>query len=226
MARKINPNLYRLGVNKTWDSRWINLKNMRKWLEEDEAVRKIIMGKIGLAGIARIEIERTPDRYKIFIKASKPGLIIGRGGKGIEDLNVLIEKAIKSKVSLSLNVEELKRTEISAAVVAQNIAWDLEKRMRYRKTIKRHLELTMQNREVKGCKIAVSGRLDGNEIARGEWLAKGKLPLSTLRSNIDYGTATAVTAMGTIGVKVWIYKGEIFGKTIDNKQLTSDRRSN
>ena len=210
MARKINPNVYRLGINKTWDSRWINLRNMKEWLKEDEEIRNIIMAKIGLAGIARIEIERTTDRYKIFIKASRPGLIIGRGGKGIEDLNKAIEKTVKAKVALSVNVEELKRTEISSAVVAQNIAWDLEKRMRYRRTIKKHLDLAMQNKEVKGCKVAVAGRLDGNEIARGEWLAKGKIPLSTLRSNIDYGTATAVTAMGTIGVKVWIYKGEIF----------------
>lgn len=212
MARKVNPNVYRLGVNRTWDSRWINLRNMKTWLAEDEAIRDIIVKKIGLAGISRIEIERTQDRYKIFIKAAKPGIIIGRGGKGIEDLTKLLEKSIKGKVSLSLNVEELKRTEVSSAVIAQSIAWDLEKRMRYRRTIKKYLDQVMQNREVKGCKIAVSGRLDGNEIARGEWLAKGKLPLSTLRSNIDYGTATAVTAMGAIGIKVWIYKGEIFNK--------------
>lgn len=210
MARKINPNVYRLGINRNWDSRWINLKNMKAWLMEDEKIRDIIMKRIGLAGIARIEIERTPNRYKIFIKASRPGLIIGRGGKGIEDLNKEIEKTINAKVALSVNVEELKRTEISAAVVAQNIAWDLEKRMRYRRTIKKQLDLAMQNKEVKGCKVAVSGRLDGNEIARGEWLAKGKIPLSTLRSDIDYGTATAITAMGTVGIKVWIYKGEIF----------------
>lgn len=212
MARKVNPNVYRLGINKTWDSRWINLRDMKAWLAEDEAIRDIIMKKIGLAGISRIEIERTANRYKVFIKAAKPGIIIGRGGKGIEDLTRLLEKTIKGKVALSLNVEELKRTEISSAVIAQSIAWDLEKRMRYRRTIKKYLDQIMQNRDAKGCKIAVAGRLDGNEIARGEWLAKGKLPLSTLRSNIDYGTATAVTAMGAIGIKVWIYKGEIFKK--------------
>ena len=218
MARKVNPNVFRLGINKTWDSRWINLRGMKEWLKEDEAIRDIIMKKIGLAGIARIEIERTPNRYKIFIKASRPGLIIGRGGKGIEDLNKAIEKTVNAKVALSVNVEELKRTEISSNVVAQNIAWDLEKRMRYRRTIKKHLELAMQNKDVKGCKIAVSGRLDGNEIARGEHLFKGKIPLSTLRSNIDYGTATAITAIGTIGVKVWIYKGEIF-KQVKSENL-------
>jgi len=173
-------------------------------------VRAVIMEKIGDAGIARIEIERTPDRYKVFIKASKPGLIIGRGGKGIEDLTKAIEKKVKSEIPLSLNVEELKRTEIASAVVAQNIAFDIERRQRYRRTMKKHLESVMQNRDVKGAKIMLSGRLDGNEIARKEWLTKGKLPLSTLRSNIDYGTASAVASYGTIGIKVWIYKGEVF----------------
>jgi len=212
MARKVNPHLFRLGINKTWDSRWFTSKNMGEWLKQDEAVRRIIMEKIGLAGIARIEIERTAEKYKVFIKASRPGLIIGRGGKGIEDLTKILEKAVGAKVALSLNVEELKRTEIAAAVVAQNIAWDIEKRMKFRRIMKKQLEFMMQNRDVKGAKIMLSGRLDGNEIARTEWLAKGKLPLSTLRSNIDYGTAAAVASYGTIGVKVWIYKGETFNK--------------
>src|SRR3989344_1091422 len=212
MARKVNPHLFRLGINKTWDSRWFTSKNMGEWLKQDEAVRRIIMEKIGLAGIARIEIERTAEKYKVFIKASRPGLIIGRGGKGIEDLTKILEKAVGAKVALSLNVEELKRTEIAAAVVAQNIAWDIEKRMKFRRIMKKQLEFMMQNRDVKGAKVMLSGRLDGNEIARTEWLAKGKLPLSTLRSNIDYGTAAAVASYGTIGVKVWIYKGETFNK--------------
>ena len=127
-------------------------------------------------------------------------------------LHMVLEKKIKSRVALSLNVEELKRTEISSTVVAQNIAADIEKRMRYRRTMKKHLESIMQNRDVKGAKIMMSGRLDGNEIARTEWLTKGKLPLSTLRSNIDYGTFPAVVSYGTIGIKVWIYKGEVFNK--------------
>jgi small subunit ribosomal protein S3 len=210
MARKINPISYRIGINKPWSSRWISSKNMAQWLEEDEKVRKIVMERIGAAGIAKIEIERTPDKYKIFIKASRPGLIIGRGGKGIEDLTKLLEKVIKSRVALSLNVEELKRTEVSAPVQAQNIAWDLEKRMKFRRTIKKYIDLIMQNRDAKGVKIAAAGRLDGNEIARREWLAKGRLPLTTLRSDVDYGEATAFTTYGTIGIKVWIYKGEIF----------------
>ena len=128
MGHKIRPDSYRLGITKDWDIKWLSRKNMAAWLEEDEKVRDIIMKKIGLAGVAKIEIERLSDRYKILIKASRPGLIIGRGGKGIEDLSKAIEKVIKSKVGLSLNVEELKRTELSAKVAAQNMAWDIEKR--------------------------------------------------------------------------------------------------
>lgn len=222
MGQKIKPFSYRLGIITNWTSRWMpkNLK-FKDQLEEDVVVRRIINDKIGLAGISKIEIERGADNtYKIFIKAAKPGLVIGRGGKGIEELSKTVDVGLKKlfrkrgkpalQFSISLNVEELKRTEISAQYVAQQIAWDLEKRLPFRRTMKRHLEATMQNREVKGAKIRLSGRLGGNEIARREWLAKGKLPLQTIRANIDYGEATAFNAYGTVGVKVWINKGEVF----------------
>lgn len=194
----------------------------RDLLQEDEVIRDIIEKKIGLAGISRIEIERNNANYKIFIKAARPGLIIGRGGKGIEELSAAIEAALmklwrerkkgeeRRKISVSLNVEELKRTEISAVNVAQNIAWDLEKRLPFRRTMKKHLASALQNRDVKGIKIKLSGRLDGAEISRREWLASGKIPLQTLRAWIDYGEATAFASYGTVGVKVWIYKGEVF----------------
>jgi len=212
MATKIRPDSYRLGIIKPWSSRWISCKNVAEWLEEDEKIREIIMSKIGQAGVASIEIERTNDKCKIFIKASRPGLVIGRGGKGIEDLTKLLEKVVKLKTSLSLNVEELRRTELSAQVVSQSIAWDLEKRMRFRRTMKKYLDSIMQNRNIYGAKIKLGGRLDGNEIARREQLSRGKLPLGTLRADIDYGEATAFTTYGTIGIKVWIYKGEVFDK--------------
>jgi small subunit ribosomal protein S3 len=213
MAKKINPNTYRLGINKPWNSRWIRTsKYFGKWLEEDEKARKIILEKVGRAGIANIYIERTPSQYKIFIRASRPGLIIGRGGEGIEQLEKLLRKELKSdpNIILNLTVEELKRTEVSADVIAQNIAWDLEKRMRYRRVMKRYVDIIMQNREVKGAKVMVAGRLNGAEIARTEHMEAGKLPLTTLRANIDYSKKTAVTKYGAIGIKVWIYKGEIF----------------
>lgn len=216
MATKIRPDSYRLGIIKPWSSRWISRKNVAEWLEEDEKIREIIMSKIGQAGVASIEIERTSDKCKIFIKASRPGLVIGRGGKGIEDLTKLLEKVVKPKTSLSLNVEELRRTELSAYVVAQSIAWDLEKRMRFRRTMKKYLDSMMQNRNIYGAKIRLGGRLDGNEIARCEQLLRGKLPLGTLRADIDYGEVTAFTTYGTIGIKVWIYKGDVFDKEKKN----------
>src|SRR3989344_2579414 len=220
MGQKINPLSFRLGIIKNWNSRWFLKGEYARFLEEDEAIRNIVREKIAQAGISAIEIERTQGSLRVFIKAARRGFIIGRGGKGIEDLSKAIEGALKRMrkakfVPVSLNVEELKRSEISAAHVAQQIAWDLEKRLPFRRTLKKHLESTMQNREVKGAKILFSGRLDGNEIARREWLSKGSLPLQTLRANIDYGQATAFTSYGTIGIKVWIYKGKIFSKDLE-----------
>lgn len=213
MGRKINPNTYRLGITKTWQSRWISdTKNFGDWLRKDEAVRKAIMKKVKRAGIAGIEIERTPDQYRVFIKAARPGLVIGRGGEGISELESEVKKLVGTETALSLTVEELKRTDVSAQVLAQQIAWDLERRMRYRRVMKRYLDIAMQNREVKGAKVMVAGRLDGAEIARSEHMEAGKLPLTTIRADIDYGKATAYTKYGTVGVKVWLYKGEIFSE--------------
>lgn len=226
MGQKIQPFSYRLGIINNWNSRWMpkGLK-FKNQLEEDVLIRRVINEKIHLAGIVKIEIERGQDNsYKIFIKAAKPGLVIGRGGKGIEDLSKAIDSRLKNlfkkrgaislKFSVSLNVEELKRSETSAQYLAQSIAWDLEKRLPFRRTIKRYIENAMQSKDVQGIKIKLSGRLDGNEIARREWLAKGKLPLQTLRANIDYGEATAFNTYGTVGIKVWIYKGEVFPATL------------
>lgn len=220
MAQKINPITHRLGVTIPWSSRWMPKKaTVRHFLEEDCEIRKFVMKKILQAGVAGIVIERTGDMIRVTIQASKPGLIIGRGGKGIEDLKTELVKtilklrkknAVKEKFVMNLTIEELKRSEISSSVVAQNIAFDIEKRMPYRRVIKRQLESIKQNREVKGAKIKVSGRLNGAEISRSDFLASGSMPLQTLRANIDYGTATAFNTYGTIGIKVWIYKGEIF----------------
>jgi small subunit ribosomal protein S3 len=240
MGQKINPKAFRIGVTKNWPTRWFfgaqgnvksptatsNIKSpitrstgrysYAKFLEEDELIRKAVKDKIGLAGIAGIEIERTSNNLRIFIKAARPGLIIGRGGKGIEDLTKLIESSLKklrgarSHINLSVNVEELKRSEVSSAYLAQQVAWDLEKRMPYRRTIKKYLDQADQNKEVKGVKIMLSGRIGGAEIARRETLKKGSLPLQKLRADIDYGQATAFTTYGTIGIKVWIYKGDLF----------------
>lgn len=224
MAQKIKPTSFRTGIIKDWESKWLP-KHFKfgKLLQEDYLIRTIIKEKIGQAGIDSILIEKNANSYRVTVRVAKPGLVIGRGGKGVEDLTKLIEsklsasrkaRKIKEKVVLSLNVEEIKRFDVSAAVTGQNIAWDLEKRMPFRRTIRRYLERLMQNRDVKGAKIRVSGRLDGAEIARTEKLSTGTLPLQTLRANIDYAEATAFTTYGTIGIKVWINKGETFSKEL------------
>lgn len=222
MGQKINPQSFRLGIIKNWPVRWFlpdkgGRSTYPKYLAEDEIIRKLIRQKLNLAGIASIEIERTINSLKVFIKAARPGFIIGRGGKGIEDFTKALEDAIKkqrgdkNRVNVSVNVEELKRSEIAAPYVAQQIAWDLEKRLPFRRAMKKYMEQIMQNKEIKGAKILLSGRLNGAEIARDEALRKGALPLQNLRADIDYGQATAFTTFGTIGIKVWVYKGEIFG---------------
>ncbi|HOF50525.1 MAG TPA: 30S ribosomal protein S3 [Candidatus Colwellbacteria bacterium] len=219
MSQKIKPTSFRLGVLKNWDSRWFaDPKNRKFVLEEDSLIRKLINKKLREAGIASVEIERTASSCRIIIKASRPGIIIGRGGKGIEDITKLLNREIsklhkRSKLpptEISLTVMELGRGDISAQVVAQNIANDLEKRFRFRPTIKKAIEDVMNHREVKGVKIKLSGRLDGAEISRREWLTRGSLPLSSLRADIDYAEATAFATYGAVGIKVWIYKGEVF----------------
>jgi small subunit ribosomal protein S3 len=232
MGQKINPISLRIGNVKTWAARWFFPAKGRavsvgkypyaRFLEEDEAIRKAIRKKIGQAGIAGIEIERTSNNIRILIKAARPGLVIGQGGKSIEELTRTLENAIKKirlakindkqPINMSVNVEELKRSEVSAAYVAQQIAWDLEKRMPFRWTMKKYLGQISQNKEAKGVKITLSGRLNGAEIARHETMKQGSLPLQTLRADIDYGQVTAFTTYGTVGVKVWIYKGQIFGE--------------
>ncbi len=220
MSQKIKPTSLRIGIIKEWSSRWVPRRfRFGALLQEDHILRSAIEKKIGFAGIDSIIFERSAGVCKITIRTAKPGLIIGRGGKGIEELSAFLQKqlqqfrsrkGIKEASTLNISIEEIKRYEISATVIAQNIAADMEKRMPYRRTIKKYLERIMQNRDVKGAKIKVGGRLDGAEIARTEQLSSGSLPLQTLRANIDYGEATAFTTYGTIGVKVWVYKGQVF----------------
>ncbi|MBS3903672.1 MAG: 30S ribosomal protein S3 [Anaplasmataceae bacterium] len=217
MGHKIHPHALRIGVSKKWPVRWFLRGDYPKLLEQDEKIRKIINKKIGQAGIAGVEIERTHNKITVTVKVARPGFVIGRGGKGIEELSKTIEKEINTndikkqgKSLLSINVEELKRTEASASYVAQQIAWDIERRLPFRRLLKKYLEQLMQNKDVKGAKIMVAGRLNGAEIARTEWLKLGQLPLQTLRANVEYGQATANTTYGTVGVKVWVNKGEVF----------------
>jgi len=182
------------------------------------------MKKIVKAGIQRIEIERSGNLMKIIIRTARPGIIIGRGGGGIEQLKEDVKKLIlketpnTGKMEIRLEVEEVKSPESQAPIVAQNIVEQIEKRLPYRRVLKQSIEKIMQIKEVEGVKIMLKGRLDGAEIARTEWLLKGKIPLQTLRAKIDYALSTAFTTYGTVGVKVWIYKGEMFaGESLKNK---------
>ena len=224
MAQKINPNAFRLGITVPWSNRWFFKRSFRFFIEEDHLIRKIVKQKILQSGVAVIEIERTGEMIKVTIRASRPGLIIGRGGKGVEDLKKILAKEIarlrvknkiNQKFNLNLNVEELRRLEVSAPVIAQQIAFDIEKRIPYRTVIKRQMDTIRHARGVLGVKIKVSGRLNGAEISRNDRLSVGRMPLQSLRANIDYGEATAFNSYGTVGIKVWIYKGEIFEKETD-----------
>ena len=228
MGQKIRPDSFRLGITRDWNARWYAGKSFAAKLQEDVLIRRVIEEKIKLAGVVSVIIERSANNaYRVAIKAARPGFIIGRGGTGIEDLTKQITgelsklQKVKSpkapKIHLSVTIEELKRTEIASAYVAQSIAWEIEKRMPFRRTMKKAIENALQNRDVKGIKVKMGGRLDGNEISRTEFLAKGTLPLTTLRADIDYGTATANCTYGTVGIKVWIYKGLIFSKDKQKK---------
>ncbi len=241
MGQKTNPLSFRTGITRNWASRWFLadkrskntsiLKSFKTFLEEDEVIRTVVNEKVGQAGIASIEIDRTSNLLKVTIRAARPGFIIGRGGKGIEDLTHDIEKALsklrKNPVKgLSVNIEELKRSEVSAAHLAQQLAWDVEKRVPFRQLLRKNIEQLSQNKEVKGAKILFSGRLDGAEIARREWKATGSLPLQTLRANVDYAQGTAFTTYGTVGIQVWIYKGEVFEKDSSKKEDFNSNTSN
>ncbi|MDP3880646.1 MAG: 30S ribosomal protein S3 [bacterium] len=229
MAQKIRPDSLRLGIIKDWKSRWFGRKSYKSRLEEDLLIRKLVEQKIKQAGIVSVDIERNANNaYKIIIKAARPGLIIGRGGQGIEELSKFLRGKLeglkksrgesKPQINLSVNIEELKRTEIAAQNVAQQLAFDIERRLPFRRSMKKIIENSMQNRDVQGIKVRVSGRLNGADIARSETLSKGKLPLQTLRANIDYGQATANTTYGSIGIKVWVYKGLVFSKETNKNE--------
>ena len=214
----MHPLAFRLGVTANWKSRWFNKKKYKVLLKQDVKLRDFIMEKLDKAGINKIEIERSANFLKIIIQTARPGIVIGRGGSGIEELKRELKKIIQkedpqsAQPELRLDIEEIKHPEIQAAIIAQSMAEQIERRMPYRRVIRHALDKVQQNKEAKGAKVMVSGRLDGSDIARREWLKIGKVPLQTLRSSIDYAQATAYTTYGTVGIKVWIYKGEVFEK--------------
>jgi small subunit ribosomal protein S3 len=217
MGQKVNPFSYRLGIIRDWKSRWFDMKNYKQYLKEDVELREFLEKKLAKAAVENIIIERSANTMTIGIHSARPGIIIGRGGTGAETLKAEIIKKLKENIEIKLNIIEVRNPELSAKLVAQSIAEQIEKRSPFRRTIKQAIERTMQNKQAKGIKVSVSGRLDGAEMARVEWLSKGKIPLHTIRADIDFAKYNAYTTYGVIGIKVWIYKGEVFDNQ-ENKQ--------
>ena len=207
MGQKVNPHGLRVGVIKDWDSRWYaEGRDFADNLVEDYNIRKFLKNKLAPAGISKIEIERTADRVRVIIYTAKPGVVIGRGGSEIDKLKAEVQKYTKNK--RFVDIKEIKRPDRDAQLVAESIAQQLENRASFRRALKQAMQRTMKAGAL-GIKAAVSGRLGGADIARSEFYSEGTIPLQTLRADIDYGFAEADTTYGKLGIKVWIYKGEI-----------------
>ena len=206
MGQKVNPHGIRIGIIKDWDAKWYADKDFATNLHEDIKIRKELKKQLAAAGVSRIETERSKNRLKLTIHTAKPGMVIGRGGSGIEDIKNKLKKLTEKR--LEINIMEIKQPDLDASLVARNIADQLEKRIAFRRAMKQAVGRTMRL-GAKGIKIAVGGRLGGAEIARRESYREGSIPLHTLRADIDYGFAEANTTYGRIGVKVWIFKGEV-----------------
>ncbi len=212
MGQKVNPKVIRLGITHDWDSKWYSgKKNYAKMFHQDVAIEKLIRGQLDSEGLSKIEILRTQGKVIINIYTSKPGIIIGRGGEIIENLKKTLKKEFKD--SFAINIKEIKKPMMDAAIVADGIAKQIKKRISYRRAAKMSLEKIIES-GAQGAKIYLGGRLNGVEISRGEFFSKGKIPLHTFRADIDYASIAAGTTYGKIGVKVWIYKGEVFRKDL------------
>jgi len=223
MSHKVHPASYRRKRIQDWESRGF-YKDPAKTLEQDFKIRSFLVEKLGRIGVEKIEIERFPGKLNIIIFSARPGLIIGRGGEGVEQLRNLLEKKVieksgvgekssnqkPKKLELRIEIREVKNPWASASLTAQWVAQQIEKRVPFRRVLKKALERIAESRDIKGSRIEVSGRLNGADIARREWLAKGRLPRQTIRAEIDYAKANARCSYGTIGVKVWLYKGDKF----------------
>jgi len=211
MGQKVNPNGMRLGINKTWNSFWYaDKKDIAKNIKEDNVIRNYILKEYKSCGISNVVIERTSDSITVSISTAKPGVLIGQKGAGVEALKKNVEKLTAAK-KVNVNIVEVKNPDLDAKLVAESIAAQLEKRAQFRRVMKSAMQRVMRAGAT-GVKTMVSGRLDGAEIARSEHYHEGSLPLQTLRANIDYAVVEAHTTFGVIGVKVWIYKGDIIGK--------------
>ena len=226
MGQKVNPTSFRIKITDVWKSRWFARgSKFASTLKEDSEIRDFVIRKFPKAGIIRIDIERLNQEINVIIHSTRPGMIIGKGGIGVEEMKKQLKKTLSILNELKITIEESKHYNLEAQVWANTLAEQIEKRVAFRRSMKSAIEQIMEA-GAEGVKIAMSGRLGGAEIARTEWLYKGKLPLHTLRANIDFARATAFTTYGTVGVKVWINKGEVFGGTEEHKnERTYERKS-
>lgn len=206
MGQKVNPNGFRLGIIKDWRAKWYADKSYTQLVQEDRAIRELIANRHANAGVASVEIERSANNVSVTIDTARPGIIIGKSGQNVEQLRQLLENLTGKKVKV--NIHEVRQPDTNATLVARSIADQLEKRVSFRRAMKQAIQRAM-DRGAKGIKVTVSGRLGGAEMSRRESDRRGRVPLQTLRADVDYGTAEAVTTYGVIGVKVWIYKGDV-----------------
>ncbi len=206
MGQKVHPIGFRIGVTRTWDSRWYSDKNYARWLHEDLAIRKLIKDKMGHAGISRVIIERSSTKCTVNVHTARPGIIIGKKGQGAEELKGRIQKLVGSKVYL--NIHEVRKAELDAQMVAENVATQFERRVSFRRAMKKSVQTAMKF-GAKGIRLNAGGRLGGADMGRREWYREGRVPLHTLRADIDYGFAVSRTTYGAIGVQCWIYKGDV-----------------
>ena len=222
MGQKVKPIGLRVGINRTWDSRWYADRNFGELLHKDIELRDHLMERLKQASISRVVIERPAGRARVTIYAGRPGLIIGKKGQDIEKLRVDLTKRVGTEVSL--NIVEVRKPEIDAKLIGENIAQQLERRVGFRRAMKRAVQSAMRL-GAKGVRINCAGRLGGAEIARTEWYREGRVPLHTLRAEVDYGEATAQTTYGAIGIKVWVFKGEVIGHDpmAQDKRLTEQQ---
>lgn len=211
MGQKVNPNGFRIGVNKGWKSQWFaNKKDFAKFLLEDNKIRTFIKNKYKQSAISKVNIERTDARLVVTVLTSRPGVLIGVKGAGVEQMKKEVAKLADAK-QVTINIREVKKPDVDSVLVAQNVAAQIEKRVAWKRAVNMSIQRSMRA-GAKGIKIMVSGRLNGAEIANSQFYSEGSIPLHTLRADVDYGTAEAHTTFGVIGVKVWIYKGEILTK--------------
>lgn len=209
MGQKVHPIGFRLGVIKTWSSKWYEEKNYARWLHEDLALKRHIKQTLNHAGISKVEIERAANKVKIHVHTARPGIVIGRGGTGVDKLRKEIQ--LRTGSDIFLNIQEIRKAELDAQLVAESIATQLERRVAFRRAMKKAVSTAMKF-GAQGIKVMCGGRLGGAEMARREWYREGRVPLHTLRADIDYGVTEARTTYGIIGIKCWIYKGEVLEK--------------